>query len=251
LIAFLTLLAQLILVPTAYAHRPDKGRDLGITPIPSVHASYAYYRELTSSSPLHIYQVEAEAGDFFHAGVQIPQLDGLETYGVNLLLIGPGMPEIDLQQEYDSIEDEHGIEIDGHDHNLEAEVAKEVAAAITDLDLPYTGGILLKSVISQDFFEPFTQTRYWGRQTLEMNLSQSGTYYLFVWQPTNTAGKYVLDTGTQEVFGIGDLFRFPIWWIETRIYFGQGPFLVGMMSIFAAGVLGFVLRRKFRRARVD
>jgi hypothetical protein len=110
LITLLLLLARLILVPPAYAHRPDRSSDLDITLIPGVHTSFAYYREPTSSSPLHSYHVAAVAGDFFHAGILVPQLDGLETYGANLLLNSPGLPEIDLEREHGSDADKHSLE---------------------------------------------------------------------------------------------------------------------------------------------
>ena len=57
----------------------------------------------------------------------------------------------------------------------------------------------------EDFFEPFTQAYYWGRQRVYINLSEPEKYYLVVWQPNGNNGKYVLDIGTEEVFGIGDI----------------------------------------------
>ena len=56
------LLGTFIVVPDVYAHRPESGRADGITEIPDPSTSYAYYRELDISEPVHIYRFEAQAG---------------------------------------------------------------------------------------------------------------------------------------------------------------------------------------------
>ncbi|MDH3944673.1 MAG: hypothetical protein OEV06_11320, partial [Anaerolineae bacterium] len=88
---------QLIIVSPASAHRPDKGLDLGITAIPESQTSYAYYRELTQDSSIHVYRLYMRVGDFFHAGINIPQLDRLKDYTVDMLLLGPGLPAFSPQ----------------------------------------------------------------------------------------------------------------------------------------------------------
>ena len=104
------------------------------------------------------------------------------------------------------------------------------------------GGVILATTTSEDFFEPFTQTNYWGRQNFDIELPQTGTYYIVVWHPEGVPGKYVMDTGTAEVFGPGDIFNFPVWWVQVHVFFGHGPYLIaGLLTIlsliFAPGLI--------------
>lgn len=232
-------MATFFLVPKASAHRPEKGVESGLTMIPSPTVSYAYYQEFDGASDMHAYAFEAQAGQFFHAGINIPQLSGLEDYGVTLALFGPGLPLVD-----------EGIFTGSHAHTDQERADSHMHAGTIDipawLDLNEIGGIVVESQRSGDFFEPFTQTNYWGRQVLELNLPESGRYYLLVWNPEQEAGKYVLDTGREEVFGPADLLRFPVWWVNTRLYFEQGPALLGALSALFFGIAGIVIYRRRR-----
>ncbi len=205
-------------VPSAYAHRPEEGAQSGLTEIPDPTTSFAYYRNFDGGDFAHLYEVDGTGGQAFHAGINIPQLEGLESYGVSLALFGPGLPEVDP-------------------------AGLPAAAA----DLAGQGGLMVESRVSEDFYEPFTQTNYWGRQSLDVTFPETGTYYLAIWQPDGAPGKYVLDTGREEVFGPGDILRFPVWWWNTRAYFDQLPnlwlpALAILAVITAAG--GIVLYRR-------
>lgn len=241
-ILLMAVAAMFFAVPTASAHRPEEGNQEGVTQIPSATTSFAYYREFTLAESVHIYSFEAPAGQFFHAGINIPQLAGLEDYEVTLALLGPGLPMI-----------EEGTLPISHTHDEAEEPHTHTSQTIslkTDVDLDFLnglGGLVVESERGEDFFEPFTQTRYWGRQTLELDLPESGRYYLMVWSPDGRSGKYVLDTGREEVFGPGDLLRFPVWWVNTRLYFEQAPQLIGGVLIFAGFLLAgivFVYRKR-------
>jgi len=235
LVLIAVLLGTLIAVPDVHAHRPESGSVEGITQIPDPSTSYAYYRELDVSEPVHVYRFEAQAGQFFHAGINIPQIKGLEDFGVTLALLGPGLPLITQDAFQLTIAEAYA------DH-----VTQSPGSLVADLGLGANGGLVLASETSADFYEPFTQTRYWGRQTAELNLPESGVYHLLVWNPEGKVGKYVLDTGTQEVFGPTDLFRFPVWWMSTRVFFEQTPQLVGALMVILAGVVGLVVYRRRR-----
>ena len=211
----LLVLSLFMAVPRASAHRPEEGAASGVTAIPDPTTSYAYYREFGAGEFVHLYTVEGSAGQAFHAGINIPQLDGLQSYAVSLALLGPGLPEFDT--------------------------ARSFARSGAD-----QGGIIVESMVTEDFFEPFTQTSYWGRQSLDITFPEEGTYTLVVWQPDERPGKYVLDTGREEVFTTGDLFRFPVWWWETRAYFDQVPSLwaLGLAGLAVLGGAVFLLRRR-------
>lgn len=231
----LTLLALCLFVSPALAHRPVQGNNLGITEIESLTTSFAFYRELTNSSDVHLYSFEGKAGQFFHAGINIPEIRGLEDYGVSLALTGPGLAPLNLNEL-------------PFENNLTPGIFPSLAnrnPVIAGLRTGTLGGIIAPTIRSEDFFEPFTQTNYWGRQTLELTLPATGTYYLIVWNPNGQPGKYVMDTGTQEVFRPGDLFLFPKWWVDTHLYFEHMPYLLGGAATLLIGLAGvFILRKR-------
>lgn len=215
------LIAVLAVVPAVSAHRPLwDGNGAGVTEIPNLTTSFAVYRDLESVEQVDFYTFEAEAGDELYAGVNVPAVRGLEDYVVSVALVGPGLPEA------------------AHDA-LPAERPEGL------------GALVFASQISEDFYEPFTQTNYWGRQRIEMDLPESGTYYLLVWNPDGRAGKYVLDVGREEVFGPGDLFRFPIWWVRVHAFFGHTPYMIGgLLSVIGVGAAMVMLRSRHSARRL-
>lgn len=228
--------------PLAFAHRPEDGNLVGLTEIPDPNTSYAYYRQLDASSPVHVYTFEGQAGQLFHAGINIPQIPGLENYQVSMALLGPGLPDINGSDPAAS-SPTTGAE-SAVDHVQESGVSNIPIPG--EISQEENGLLLVESKDGEDFFEPFTQTSYWGRQAIDLDLPEDGQYYLLVWNPGGIEGKYVLDTGTQEVFEAADLFRFPIWWLETRLYFEQGSSLLAGASIVFLGIAGVVIVRRYR-----
>jgi hypothetical protein len=110
-------------------------------------------------------------------------------------------------------------------------------------------GVVAGPAAGEDFIDLSTQTGYWGRQTLEIDLPETGTYFLVVASADGSAGKYVLNTGTEDSFKWGDLLRFPVSWIKVHNYFGHTPWLVGglaaVLGLLAGGiVLGHRLRSR-------
>ncbi len=198
---------------TAFAHKPIWGEEDGIIEIPDLVTSYAFYRDLPSGK-VDAYYFAGKAGQEFNFGIQIPDLESLQHYEVAVGLFGPGLPKVDESQ----LPPDHPEDL---------------------------GALIFPSTITEDFFEAFTQTNYLGRQKITTALPADGDYYLLVWHPENLEGKYVLDSGRAENFTPGDLFLFPIWWIQVRVYFGQGPMLLAIASvILLAGVVIFLRRRK-------
>jgi hypothetical protein len=194
------------------AHKPIWGEENGIIEIPDLVTSYAFYRDLPSDK-VDAYYFEGKAGQQFNFGVQIPDLASLQNYEVTVVLFGPGLPEADKSQ----LPPDHPEDL---------------------------GALIFPSTSTEDFFEAFTQTNYLGRQKISTTLPADGDYYLIVWQPEGFAGKYVLDSGRAENFTPGDLFLFPIWWIQVRAYFGQGPALLAIASVILLAGITIVLRRR-------
>jgi hypothetical protein len=210
----LAILALLTLIPfsSASAHHPMWG-DEDVTAIDNLTTSFAFYRNLPAEK-VHVYTIIGKQGQNLHTGINIPAVKGLEDYSVTMALFGPTLPEAD----HDRLPPEHP-------ENL--------------------GALIFPSEVSANFFEPFTQTLYWGRQSIEMTLPADGEYYLVIWQPEGLAGKYVMDSGHAEVFGFGDLFLFPIWWVKVHLFFGHGAYLFAG----AAAILGFIIFRIFKRRK--
>lgn len=200
-----------VVVPSAQAHRPDWTEGAGATAVTNLTTSTAFYRELRSATEVDVYTFTAPAGEPLHAGINIPAIAGLENYHVAVALFGPGLPQ------------DVGLWV------LPAEAPEGL------------GVVVFPSETGADFFEPFTQTNYWGRQRLELKLPAAGTYYLVVWNPTGALGKYVLDVGTEEVFGLADLFQFPLWWVRVHDFFGHTPYLL-LASGLGVGALWLSLK---------
>ena len=208
----LVLLSLFVPGATASAHKPIWGEEDGIIKIPDLVTSYAFYRDLPSGK-VDAYFLEGKEGQQFNFGVQIPDLEGLQDYEVTVALFGPGLPEGDKSQ----LPPDHPEDL---------------------------GALIFPSAITEEFFETFTQTNYLGRQKITTTLPADGDYYLLVWQPDGLAGKYVLDSGHAENFAPGDLFLFPIWWVQVRVYFGQGPLLLAIASVILIAGIAIILRRR-------
>jgi hypothetical protein len=207
------LLALLLAFPSsASAHRPVWGEDQGITPIDSLSTSFAFYRELEADQ-IHVFSFEGKKGQTLHAGIQIPAIAGFENYAVSMAIFGPSFPKPKETQLPPN-----------HPEDL--------------------GALIFPTQIGSDFFEPFTQTRYWGRQKADLILPADGEYYIVVWNPEGKPGKYVMDSGSAEVFSPRDLFLFPIWWMRVHIFFGHGAQLALAGSGIIAVIAGLFIRRQ-------
>jgi hypothetical protein len=207
------LIVALVTAPGASAHRPLwDGNGAGVTEIPNLTTSFAIYRDLESSGEVDFYAFEAEAGDELYAGINVPALRELESYGVSIALVGPGLPEV----EYDVLPAEHPEGL---------------------------GALIFPSVAGEDFYE--------GRQQIEMDLPESGTYYLLAWNPDGETGKYVMDVGREEVFGPADLFRFPIWWVRVHTFFGHTPYMISAGVLMVGVIAVSVLRRRAHRPAIN
>lgn len=211
---FFVVCSFLFLPATVGAHKPIWASGTEIR-IPDLRTSFAAYRTLADSSQIDTFVFDGRAGQSLRGKVSIPRLAGLDTFTVRAALFGPGLPAA-----------AHDLLPAEHPEGL--------------------GAVVFPSEFSSDFFEPFTQTSYWGRQAFVLSLPEDGTYYLLVWQPAGETGKYVLATGSEERFSLTDLVRFPLWWVRVHIFFGHTPYLVagGAAIVMLATVL--IVRRRYR-----
>lgn len=206
-------------VPEASAHRPGWGNGSGATPIENLSTSFAFYRDLKAPAQVDVYSFQGQAGEHLHAGINIPAISGLQSFGVNMALMGPGLPEAD-----------HEALPADHPEGL--------------------GALIYPSTPGKDFFEPFTQTNYWGRQRIEFDLPAAGIYYFLVWNPSGATGKYVMDTGEAEVFSPGDLLRLPVWWVRVHVFYGQGPMMLTSAALLLGAIGTLIVLRRRHTKRV-
>jgi len=211
-ICTLCLAAILFAVPIpAQAHRPMWGDTLGPVEIEDITVSYAFYQQLKADE-IDVFYFEGNQGQSFHAGIQIPDLARYKDYSVSLALFGPDLPQPDEAM----LPPEHPEDL---------------------------GALIALSEGSEDFFEPFTQTNFLGRQSLNTTLPADGQYYILVWHPSEESGKYVMDVGRKEVFSLIDLFIFPIWWLRVHWYFEHYIAIITIAILTALIISVFVFRR--------
>ncbi|MFN8485427.1 MAG: hypothetical protein U0768_20495 [Anaerolineae bacterium] len=144
---------------------------------PSV--STAVYATLDTPTDKDYFVFEGRAGDNILLEMTIPQIVGQDNFAPTIALMGPGLP------------------------------AAELPAGMATPDNA-SGAIILSppSGEPRTFFEPFSRTSYWRRQSERVTLSADGRYTVAVWDPAGRVGRYVFVIGDKEIPG-GDL-AFPL-----------------------------------------
>ena len=182
----LVLVLALILISDqhpAMAHKPTMSDG---TAVDAAHAisfediqiSRVVYHEVTARSPQVWITFEVDRPQDLFLQIGVPYLERLKAYRPTLLLLGPGLPPVDVSVEYPS-----GI--------------GGIVLATRDVDRP------------EEFYEPFTGTRSWILGEEDVRLPQAGRYYVVAFDPAGEPGKLWAATGRQEVWGAGDLLSMP------------------------------------------
>jgi hypothetical protein len=140
--------------------------------------STALYATLESASDVDYFAFEAQQGDSILLALTIPQIEGQEEFAPALVLLGPGLPEVDLPA---------GISVPAGAGALVIEPPPGPAPT---------------------FYEPFSRTSYWERQEQRVTMPVSGQFAVAVWHPDGKVGRYTFVIGDKERLG-GDL-AFPI-----------------------------------------
>ena len=79
-------------------------------------------------------------------------------------------------------------------------------------DIPCDYGAIVKENVEpgeerETFYEPFGGKSYYKGPIYEEEISASGTYYVYVWDPHQMGGDYVLVLGKGELFLFADILR--------------------------------------------
>ena len=78
--------------------------------------------------------------------------------------------------------------------------------------IPEGYGVIIKENVQpgterEKFYEPFGGKEYYSGPIFDEEISESGTYYIYCWDPYNNGGDYVLVIGNEEFFGPFDIIR--------------------------------------------
>lgn len=202
----------------AWAHRPvfDDGTHVDAASallIEEPDVSQVVYHEVTEAAARLWLAFDVTEGDDIYLQPGVPAIDRLEDYRPVLVLLGPGLPTIDLPFEVPS-----GL-----------------------------GGVLLEPADDPESFdEPFTGTQSWILCESGRAAPETGRYYVVAYDPEGAPGKLWVSIGRAEEFGFDDLLSFADIIDRVRAFHevGDDPMppltrILYVVSQILAALLGF------------
>ncbi|HWI53777.1 MAG TPA: hypothetical protein VNT01_16690 [Symbiobacteriaceae bacterium] len=189
--ALLSLLLLAAAGPVASAHSPvflKSGRQA--VPVTDPEKSWAFYGRLQPGAEADVIPVDAEAGQRLKLQVLVPKRQELRTFTPAFYVLGPGFPGAWVPP------------------GSPVAPARGEGALVAD-----------QPQAPSEFFEPFTQTRYWTYGELSGTFPATGRYRVVVYDPAKMGGPYVVALGDREDFGLKDLVTFPATWLKVRGWF--------------------------------
>lgn len=188
---FLSLIFVLLLTSGALAHSPIFLRP-GEAPaaITDAEKSWAIYGRLAPGEKPDVIPVDARQGERLKLQLLVPKRDDLKDYHPVIYLLGPGFLGTWLPP------------------GSPVPPANGESALVPD-----------RSTAPAEFYEPFTQTRYWTYEDVTGTFPATGRYRIVVHDPDGKGGRYVVALGEREDFGAADLLKFPGIWLRVRNWF--------------------------------
>ena len=180
--------------------------------VPDPVVSYVGYHERTSEAPELWFTFESEEGSPIFMQLGVPEIERYESLRPSMVLLGPGLPEIDVP--FEIPEGYGGIEYKSEDQG----------------EPVY-------------FEEEFTGTNSWQFEAVEIDASATARYYLVGYIPSGEDGKFFMALGEKEVYGFSDLFTLPRVLIKVRRFHEVFPIggLLGWVLLFIImAILGLV-----------
>lgn len=175
----LALIVALLAVAPASAHRPYFEEEDIVAAKPwqfdDPTISTVVYAALQSASDVDYFTFAGRQGERILLEITIPQIEGQENFAPSLALLGPGLGSAALP----------------------ARVERPASPAGSLLIEPPPGP-------AETFFEPFSRTSYWERQSQRVTLPADGRYTVAVWHPAGETGRYGFVIGDKERPG-GDI----------------------------------------------
>lgn len=224
-ILFLTIFVSMVFfLPSALGHKTifvDRNTSsyLDAVEINDVRVSNAIYDELPSGKYVRYFKFRLKPDEIIKVDVLVPKLEGYENFNVGLVLMTEQVAKTFPRVPVNLISTE---EISAVDYESEERIV---------------------------FYEPFTQTSYYQRQSFNLTTRNESEYYMAVFDRNAAGGKYVLAIGNDETFGPADLLLFPYNFSRVRIWYNDyAPALVFASLVIL--IAGFVLHKKTRIFKV-
>jgi len=191
-LAFIAGVLIVVLCSIAQAHRPifsDKSATDPNTAVliskPAI--SQVIYREITHEADQVWLAFDVNEGFDLFIQIGVPVLDRLKKFRPAMLVVGLGLPKVELPFE---LPEEFGSEVFPTD----------------DIEEP------------RFFHEHFTGTDSWILRSDTVKIPKSGRYYLVAYVPSGDKGKLWLSVGKQESFGLAEWAQFGEWKKKIRAF---------------------------------
>ena len=204
----------LVFTSSVYAHKPifTDGENTSINKaikIDNPEISWAVYGELTDDSNVHYYKIDGEKGMDLYVQMTVPKIKNNENFTPSIAILG---------KEFEK---------------PEIEVPFEIPQG-------YGAKIIEPVEVKEEFFEPFTQTRYLMRQEETIKLENDAPYYIVVYDKDKEEGKYTLTVGRKEEFKIKDILLFPLTWLRVRLWYN--PFQTALIIILVIIIIILLIK---------
>ncbi|SEG02757.1 hypothetical protein SAMN05660865_01571 [Caloramator fervidus] len=202
-----------IFVPKVYAHKPifetkDTTFENPIV-IKDHKISYAVYGKLDRMDDVDYIKFYAKKGEPLFIQMTIPIFKGNEDFSPLFAIIGKGINRKD---------------------KLPFDIPKDY------------GAIVLKPTPKEYFYEKFTQTKYYIRQSIRSEIPEDGEYYVAIFS-NGEKGKYTLAIGDKEKFTILDWLKMPFSYVAVKYFFN--PLKTTLILILLVGLI-YIIKFKLQ-----
>ncbi|HEX2728133.1 MAG TPA: hypothetical protein VHM16_00175 [Rubrobacteraceae bacterium] len=220
LTGFLALVLLLCLAgpaDAAHAHKPEQvgGVARGHSPesateIEDPQVSQVFYSELRG--PADYRKFTGKRGEEALIQIGVPRIERLRDFRPEAVLIGPALPAASK--------------------TLPIEMPRGMGA----VEIRFRTG-----AEPDEFFEPFSMTRSWVAPEYRERLPATGEYYVAVFDPSGTRGKYWLAVGEVERFGPYDWLTLPatLWKVREFHEVAPWPVLIVPAALLAVACVVF------------
>jgi endoglucanase len=179
-----------ILCSLAQAHRPIFSDKTATDPNAAVlisqpAISQVIYREITDDADQVWLAFDVNEGFDLFIQIGVPALDRLKEFRPDMVVVGPGLPKVELPFE------------------LPEEVGAKTFPT-DDIEEP------------RFFHEHFTGTDSWILRSDTVMIPESGRYYLVAYVPSKEKGKLWLSVGKKESLGVAEWAQFGEWKKKIR-----------------------------------
>ncbi len=182
IVLFLVLGGSVVLAHVPYFEHKDFTEENPFMVRKSIEQSIAVYSFLAfDSGDVDVYQFTIENRARIFVETIVPVCEFYEDFLPSFAIVGPGLPLPD-------------------------------GFYILPFDIPDEYGAIVISNFEDEgerptFYEFFGNKNYYQGPTFDEFVEMPGTYYIYVWDPENIGGDYVLIIGDEEIWELNDIVR--------------------------------------------